>query len=94
VRVGSSRSPIFFFYRTHTGVEIDLLIDRGQARIGFELKVGVSIEPRDWAHLQTAIDDGVIDRGIVVHMGAHDFMASAKIRVAHAPGLLAGPAKW
>jgi hypothetical protein len=84
----------FFFYRTHTGVEIDLLIDRGQARIGFELKAGVTIEPRDWAHLQAAIDDGVIDRGVVVHMGARDFMVSPKIRVAPAAGLLAGPAQW
>ncbi len=84
----------FFFYRTHTGVEIDLLIDRGQSRIGFELKAGVAVEPRDWAHLQTGIDDGVIDRGVLVHMGPHDFMASDKIRVAPASKLLLSAAQW
>ena len=84
----------FFFYRTHTGVEIDLLIDRGQTRIGFELKAGVAVEQRDWAHLQAGIDDGVIERGVLVHTGNHDFMASKKIRVAPAANLLAGAATW
>jgi predicted AAA+ superfamily ATPase len=84
----------FFFYRTHTGLEIDLLIDRGQTRIGFELKAGVAIEPRDWAHLQAGIDDGIIERGVLVHTGAHDFLASEKIRVAPAANLLAGAATW
>jgi predicted AAA+ superfamily ATPase len=84
----------FFFYGTHTGVEIDLLIDRGQSRIGFELKAGVAIEPRDWQHLQTGIDDGVIDRGVLVHTGSHDFMVNEKIRVAPAAQLLLSPAQW
>jgi predicted AAA+ superfamily ATPase len=84
----------FFFYRTHTGVEIDLLIDRGQARVGFELKAGVAIEPRDWAHLQAGIEDGVIARGVLVHTGTHDFMASQKIRVAPAAKLLLEAATW
>jgi predicted AAA+ superfamily ATPase len=84
----------FFFYRTHTGVEIDLLIDRGQARIGFELKAGVAIEPRDWAHLQAGMKDGVITRGVLVHTGTHDFMASENIRVAPAAKLLLEAATW
>ena len=84
----------FFFYRTHTGVEIDLLIDRGQTRIGFELKAGVAIEPRDWEHLQAGIDDGVIDRGVLVHVGTHEFMANDKIRVAPAAKLLLSAAQW
>jgi predicted AAA+ superfamily ATPase len=84
----------FFFYRTHTGVEIDLLIDRGQARIGFELKAGVAIEPRDWAHLQAGMKDGVITRGVLVHTGTHDFMASENIRVAPAAKLLLEAPTW
>lgn len=84
----------FFFYRTHTGVEIDLLIDRGQERIGFELKAGVAIEPRDWAHLQAGIEDGVIARGVLVHTGTHDFMANNKIRIASAANLVLGAAMW
>jgi predicted AAA+ superfamily ATPase len=84
----------FYFYRTHTGTEIDLLIDRGQTRIGFELKAGVAIAPRDWEHLQAGIDDGVIDRGVLVHAGPHDFMANDKIQVASAAKLLLSPAQW
>ncbi|HEX7236354.1 MAG TPA: ATP-binding protein [Gammaproteobacteria bacterium] len=84
----------FYFYRTHTGVEIDLLIDRGQERIGFELKAGVAIEPRDWAHLRAGIEDGVIARGVLVHAGTHDFMASEKIHVAAAAKLLLEAATW
>src|ERR671937_812023 len=41
----------FYFFRTHAGAEIDLLIDRGQTRIGFEFKAGASTIPSDWAHL-------------------------------------------
>src|SRR5690606_33973088 len=37
------------FYRTHTGTEVDLLLDRGQSRLGFEFKSGAAIEARDWA---------------------------------------------
>jgi len=47
----------FHFFRTHAGAEIDLLIDRGQTRIGFEFKAGASTTPADWAHLQTGIAD-------------------------------------
>lgn len=38
----------FYFFRTHAGAEIDLLIDRGQTRIGFEFKAGVPTTPADW----------------------------------------------
>jgi uncharacterized protein len=58
-----------YFFRTHVGAEIDLMIDRGQQRIGFEFKAGAAIEAADWAHLQSGIDDEIIDRGVIVYNG-------------------------
>lgn len=84
----------FYFFRTHAGAEIDLLIDRGQSRIGFEFKAGVATAPGDWAHLQAGVDDGVIDRGIVVYNGTRTFAVSGKIRVVPATELLTAAAKW
>lgn len=84
----------FYFFRTHTGAEIDLLIDRGQTRIGFEFKAGVATTPEDWVHLQAGIADKVIDRGILVYSGTQSFAASNKIRVMPAPEVLAAAGKW
>lgn len=53
----------FYYFRTQTGTEIDLIIDRGQVRIGCEFKAGVSVNPEDWKHLKAGINDGVIQRG-------------------------------
>ena len=36
----------FYVYRTHAGAEIDLLIDRGRERVGFEFKARVTISDR------------------------------------------------
>ncbi len=84
----------FYFFRTHAGAEIDLLIDRGQTRIGFEFKAGVSTTPADWAHLQAGIADKVIDRGIVVYNGTRTFAASDNVRVVPAPEILIAAGKW
>jgi predicted AAA+ superfamily ATPase len=48
---------LFYFYRTHAGAEIDLIIDRGTEKIGSEFKCSVSVSKRDWANLQAGIDD-------------------------------------
>lgn len=80
----------FYFYRTHSGAEIDLLIDRSHQRVGFEFKVGVATDADDWKHLQTGIDDGVIQRGYVVYNGAREFPVSDKISVIPATQILSG----
>jgi hypothetical protein len=84
----------FYFFRTHVGAEIDLLMDRGQSRIGFEFKAAASIDPRDWQHLETGLKEGVIDRALLVYSGRRTFDVSAKIRVVPAAELLTGAAKW
>jgi len=89
-RAGST----FYFFRTHAGAEVDLLIDRGQTRIGFEFKAGVSTGPEDWAHLQAGIADKIIDRGILVYNGTRAFAVSEEIRVAPAAEILTDPRSW
>ncbi len=84
----------FHFFRTYTGAEIDLLIDRGQSRIGFEFKAGVATTPGDWAQLQAGIADGLIDRGILVYNGPRSFQVSDAIRVVPAKELLTSAARW
>ncbi len=79
---------LFYFYRTHAGAEIDLIIDRGSERIGFEFKCSVSIGKSDWANLQAGIDEGVIHKGFVVYMGERNFPVTEEISVIHGEKLL------
>lgn len=80
----------FFYYRTQAGAEIDLIIDRGQSRVGCEFKAGVSVDRDDWKHLKTGIADGVIQRGVVVYNGAQAFAVSDRISVVPAASALGG----
>jgi predicted AAA+ superfamily ATPase len=80
----------FYFYRTHAGAEIDLLIDRGNQRVGFEFKAGVAAGADDWKHLQAGVDDEVIHRGYVVYNGTREFAVSDEISVIPASQILSG----
>jgi hypothetical protein len=62
-RVGS----LFNFYRTYAGAEIDLVIDRGSERSGYEFKCAVSAGKRDWANLQAGIVSRNSDSGKAVN---------------------------
>ena len=78
----------FFFYRTHAGAEIDLIIDRGQERIGFEFKCAASVTRRDWGNLQQSLSEGMIDRGYLLYLGERDFQAADRIEVMNAGAYL------
>jgi predicted AAA+ superfamily ATPase len=79
---------LFYFYRTHAGAEIDLIVDRGSKRIGYEFKCSVSTGKRDWASLEAGIDEGVIHKGFVVYMGARDFPVAEQLIVVPGEKLL------
>ena len=78
----------FFFYRTHAGSEIDLLIDRGHERIGFEFKCALSVERKDWANLKGAVSEGIIQRGYVGYLGERTYRAADDIEVVSAVKLI------
>lgn len=79
---------LFYFFRTHAGAEIDLIIDQGSERIGYEFKCSASLVKRDWTNLQAGIEQGVIHRGVVVYMGERDFPVAEGIRVVHGENVL------
>jgi len=81
------RGSQYYFYRTQTGVEIDLLIDRGEERIGYEIKCAASVSSADAAHLRRGIADGIIHRGVVVYGGDRSFPISETIVAVPASGI-------
>lgn len=55
-------------WRPHTGAELDLLVTRGQRRIGFEIKR--TDAPRVTPSMRSALDVLRLDKLYVVHAGA------------------------
>lgn len=67
-----------FFWATHGGAELDLLVIRGRRRLGFELKY--TDAPRLTRSQHTAFADLRLDRLDVIHAGPHSFPLSEAIR--------------
>ena len=56
-----------FFWGTHSGAELDLLVVRGRRQLGFEFKLGSA--PELTTSMRTALQDLGLDRLWVVHPG-------------------------
>ncbi len=69
--VTDTRPEQRFFWATHAGAELDLLIVRGNERIGVEIKRTAS--PRMTASLRSAIGTLRLDRAYLVHAGPQSF---------------------
>ena len=67
---------------------MDLIIDRGRERIGFEFKCAASVTPRDWGTLQQSLVEGVIDRAYLLYLGDRAFQAVDRITVISAGDFL------
>jgi uncharacterized protein len=67
-----------FFWRTHSGAELDLLVVRGKIRRGFEIKF--SEEPSVTRSMRTALEELGLDRLDVIHAGGKTFPLSDRIR--------------
>jgi predicted AAA+ superfamily ATPase len=68
----------YFFWSTHTGAELDLLVVRGRRRLGFEVKLTSS--PSVTRSMHIAMRDLKLDRLDVIHAGEHTFPLGEKIR--------------
>lgn len=66
-----------FFWRTHDGAELDLLIVRGQRRHGFEVKR--TDAPRVTPSMRSALADLHLDRLTVLHAGADEYPMGERI---------------
>jgi hypothetical protein len=66
----------WFFWRTHTGAELDLMAVRGRHRIGFEFKHGKS--PGLTPSMRNALEDLKLDRLVVVHAGRETYRLGSR----------------
>lgn len=69
-RLGA-REEESFFWATHAGAELDLLVVRGTTRLGFEFKR--SEAPVMTASMRRALEDLELDHLVVVHAGTRDY---------------------
>jgi uncharacterized protein len=74
-----------FFWATHGGAELDLLVVRGRKRYGFELKRTAA--PRLTPSIRTALEDLRLDRVDVVYPGVHTFPLAERVRALALPRL-------
>jgi hypothetical protein len=80
------RSEECFFWATHAGAELDLLIVRGKRRWGFEIKRTTS--PTITASMKSALSDLKLGQLYIIHAGKHSFDLSKKIRAIALSNLL------
>jgi len=78
----------FWFYRTRAGAEVDLVVDRGEERIGLEFKCASSVGHADASGLKAALADNVIHRAILVYAGPRQYPLDDRIEVVPAQELL------
>ncbi len=78
-----------FYFRTATGTEVDLLIDKGGALLPFEIKLHSAPSRSDVSGLISCMQDLNLNRGYVVYPGRLDYSLGQGIRVLPAQELLA-----
>ena len=74
-----------FFWATHTGAELDLLVVRGRRRWGFEVKRTTA--PAVTPSMRVALADLKLQRLFVIHAGRHSFDLTKHIRAVALPHL-------
>lgn len=66
------------FYATHGGAELDLVVVRGQRRLGFEFKR--SVEPELTKSMRIALADLKLERLDVIHAGEQTYPMADRVR--------------
>lgn len=70
----------FYFWRTATGQEADLILDRGNRRIAIEIKANSGTNPHDARKLEAVLDDIEADSGWIVGYGGESTSLSPRVR--------------
>jgi len=81
-----ARSRQCYFWATHTGAELDLLVTHGRHRYGFEFKRTTA--PRITRSVRSALESLELTRLDVVHAGTETFPLSRKVRALAAANIL------
>jgi len=69
-----------FFWRTATGQEVDLVLDRGSRRIAIEIKANSAGSPHDARKLEAMLDDIGASEGWLVGMGGESIQLNQRVR--------------
>ena len=77
-RLARRRADQCYFWRTHTGAELDLMVVRGRRRLGFEVKRTTA--PALTPSMRSALSDLKLDSLTVVHAGDASFPLAARVR--------------
>ncbi len=77
-----------YFYRTASGLEVDLLVDLGPRRVAFEVKLHHSPGADVTRGLRACFEDLGVARGYVVYPGREDYSLGRGIMALAAPRLL------
>lgn len=72
-----ARSEEAFFWRTHTGAELDLLVVRGKHRLGFEIKR--TSTPALTPSMRIAQEDLGLTSLALIHAGSRSFPLSESV---------------
>ena len=76
-RLGAETNECFF-WATHAGAELDLLVVRGRTRLGFEIKR--TSAPAMTRSMHIAMDNLKLQRLVVIHAGDHSFPLAERVR--------------
>jgi hypothetical protein len=69
----------FFFWRTASGREADLIMDRGNERIAIEVKTNSGTNPHDARRLEAILDDIGATRGFLMGIGTPSEQLSSRV---------------
>ena len=86
VRRLDARKEECFFWATHAGAELDLLVVRGRKRFGFEIKRTSS--PQITKSMRNAISDLKLSQIDIIHAGDQTFPLSRQVRAVSSSRLL------
>ena len=78
VRLVGAQPEECFFWATHAGAELDLLVVRGRRRLGFEIKRTTS--PAVTRSMHAALEALKLQRLDIIHAGEHTFPLGDRIR--------------
>lgn len=77
-----------YFWRTSQGQEVDLLIDRGNRRVPFEIKLHSAPTPADARGVVTCMADLGLSRGYVIYPGRDSYSLGRHVTAIPAAQLL------
>lgn len=75
-----------YFWATHAGAELDLLVDRGRRRMGFEFKR--TSTPKVTPSIRSAVEDLELQEVVIIHAGDESFPLAKRVRAVAAGRIL------